>query len=426
MLPTARIAPVLGRHCARSLSTRLTTQREDTPTDVLTKTGTGEVQATTLENGIRVVSVETYAPSSVVGLVVQAGSRYEVDQPYGTAHTLSRLALKSTFRTTSFRRTVEIENQCESFSAVAGREHLRFVGALPRANVADFVSTSLFDSLTFAAHEYELLEAEQTIREDVQQPLKNRLLSALYREAYDDRAIGRPVIPCGSWPLPTPDNVIDFIGTTHLPKRTAVVGVGVDHQQLVDLAREAWGSVGVVCSDEPVTFAASEYTGGRIRIIDPNSPSFVAIGFNGKGIKGSHLLAISKLFKSTEATAITGFCDVWSDASIAGLIVSNDEAEDQQTAVKLLRSLKTAPNEVLQTAITTAYAETACLLGTRKGTFEILAGHAFLPHQPSTTAILESLEKLTPDELRASLSTLLASPPTIASIGQADNIIRSI
>lgn len=63
---------------------------------------------------------------------------------------------------------------------------------------------------------------------------------------------------------------------------------------------------------------------------------------------------------------------------------------------------------------------------TRPGTWEVLAGHAFLNHQLSTKALVESLEQLTPEQLRQSVASVLASPPTIASIGRSDNIIRSV
>src|SRR3989338_4322931 len=73
MLGTLR---TLGQVSQRSMST-LTSPLAGASPDVLVQGTPEEFKSTTLPNGFRVVSSETFSPSCTIGLVVQAGSRYE-------------------------------------------------------------------------------------------------------------------------------------------------------------------------------------------------------------------------------------------------------------------------------------------------------------------------------------------------------------
>lgn len=386
----------------------------------------GEFKSSELANGFRVVSVETYTPGSVVGLVVRAGSRYEGSLPYGTAHTLARLAYQSTDRTTSFRRTVQIEGQTARFRASAQREQLRYVGELPRANVAEFIETTLADSLSPTIHEYEVDEVAETVQEDaLTRPAHCKVLGALLREAFDDRTLGRPVVPNATWGLPTAEDLHTLVSATFKPARTALVGVGVDHQTLVSLAEKhlnsASGRYAVSGSTEAAAHQeAAHYTGGRIRVPCPSTKPLVAFGFSGKGIKGSQLLILSKLLHAKGATP---FCEVFSDASVAGLIVNN---ADQEAAIAHLRSLSSVSDDAVRRAIALATAHAATSLETRVALFDLLAGHAFIPHLPSRQEIVDSVKNASVQDVKAALRTFLSSPPTIAAVGRVDNIVRTI
>jgi hypothetical protein len=53
-----------------------------------------ETKISTLPNGIRVASEENFSQMTGIGLFVQAGTRYETDETYGSSMLLERLAFK--------------------------------------------------------------------------------------------------------------------------------------------------------------------------------------------------------------------------------------------------------------------------------------------------------------------------------------------
>jgi len=50
------------------------------------------LQVSTLENGLRVVSLETHSPKSRVGLFINAASRHETPSTMGITHMLRNAA----------------------------------------------------------------------------------------------------------------------------------------------------------------------------------------------------------------------------------------------------------------------------------------------------------------------------------------------
>jgi len=50
------------------------------------------LQVTTLENGLKVASLETYSPKSRVGLFIDAASRHETPSTLGISHFLRNAA----------------------------------------------------------------------------------------------------------------------------------------------------------------------------------------------------------------------------------------------------------------------------------------------------------------------------------------------
>jgi processing peptidase subunit beta len=51
-------------------------------------------RVTTIDNGIRVATEDTGAPTATVGIWIDAGSRYETDENNGVAHFLEHMAFK--------------------------------------------------------------------------------------------------------------------------------------------------------------------------------------------------------------------------------------------------------------------------------------------------------------------------------------------
>jgi len=91
---------------------------------------------TTLSNGVRVVSQETYGQVSCVGVLINVGSRHE--SVIGTCHLLELLAFHST---ASYGSAVEISQQLQDWGATsfanAGREQTLYCLDILRPNVQE-------------------------------------------------------------------------------------------------------------------------------------------------------------------------------------------------------------------------------------------------------------------------------------------------
>lgn len=71
---------------------------------------------TNLQNGIRVASEDSFGQFSTVGVVIDAGSRYEVDYPAGLSHVLEKLAFQSTIE---FQNNDDFTQELEKFGGMA-------------------------------------------------------------------------------------------------------------------------------------------------------------------------------------------------------------------------------------------------------------------------------------------------------------------
>lgn len=93
-------------------------------------------QLSILENGVRVVSQETYGQVSCIGVLVNVGSRHETVT--GTCHLLEMLAFHST---SSYNSAVEISQQLQDWGATSfcntGREQTLYCLDILRPNVED-------------------------------------------------------------------------------------------------------------------------------------------------------------------------------------------------------------------------------------------------------------------------------------------------
>ncbi|CAM9416129.1 unnamed protein product, partial [Hapterophycus canaliculatus] len=85
-----------------------------------------ETLTTTLPNGLRVVSQETYGALCTFGIVVNAGSRLETDENTGTCHLLELMAFKST-QTRSHQQVVsEFEEMGGTTSTHGSRDQMLY------------------------------------------------------------------------------------------------------------------------------------------------------------------------------------------------------------------------------------------------------------------------------------------------------------
>merc|ERR1712001_629158 len=85
-----------------------------------------ETVITTLDNGMKIASEDSGAPTATVGLWIDTGSRYETAANNGVAHFLEHMAFKGTEKRTQTQLELEVENMGAHLNAYTSREQTVF------------------------------------------------------------------------------------------------------------------------------------------------------------------------------------------------------------------------------------------------------------------------------------------------------------
>ncbi|KAK2566857.1 Mitochondrial-processing peptidase subunit alpha [Acropora cervicornis] len=189
---------------------------------------------TTLENGIRVASEDSFGQFSTIGVVIDAGSRYEVEYPAGLSHLLEKLSFQSTVK---YKTNDDITQELEKFGGMA-------------------------DCTSFSG----VPTVMEVLSEGVLQPRLND-----QEAAFRDNTVGLPKLcPPENINMFNSSILFDYMKQYYQPSRMVIAGVNVDHQHLIDLTRThfihkkpVWFKEGekVATPDRSIT----QYTGGMIK-----------------------------------------------------------------------------------------------------------------------------------------------------------------
>jgi processing peptidase subunit alpha len=208
---------------------------------------TPEVMLTTLPNGVRVVSFETYAQFSTIGVFTEAGSRLETKNETGVTDLLETIAFGDNAAYTR-------EQSFDMFQDWGGRirmpvhqrDQLMYLMDLLRPNVSKAVH-SLAQSICYPLFtDAEIEDAKMALEfKDKHRQPHERLSEAVQRSAYGaDQQLGQPhYCPAEAIPLLTGDIARDYYRRQVLnnPKSMVVSGAGVEHDYLVEHVEKGFG-----------------------------------------------------------------------------------------------------------------------------------------------------------------------------------------
>ncbi|CAG0894191.1 unnamed protein product [Cyprideis torosa] len=239
-----RSSPVLS---SPVLSVPLSVPLPGLPEPVYAKASahTYETAVTTLENGLRVASQPKFGQFCTVGVVLDAGSRYEVAYPGGISHFLERLAFQSTM---NFKGREDIMTQLEQFGGIcdcqASRDTMIYAASVEVHGLEPVMRILADVALRPLLTAEEISEVRKNIAfelEDIsKRPDQEALLTEMiHAAAYRGNTLGLPRL--------CPEEVVEkvsrsqlftFLKHHHGPSRMVVAGVGVEHEALVELARK--------------------------------------------------------------------------------------------------------------------------------------------------------------------------------------------
>lgn len=232
---------------------------------------------TTLENGIKVASEDSFGQFSTIGVVIDAGSRYEVDYPAGLSHLLEKLSFQSTVK---FKTNDDITQEMEKIGGLADCTSFRdaiiygtscFTSGVP--TVMEVLSEAVLQPrLT----DQEIEEQKMVVQfelENLEMKLdpEPALTDLIHAAAFRENTVGLPK-------LCPPENIgkfnssilMDYFKRYYQPSRMVIAGVNVEHQHLIDLTKTyfvdkkpVWYTEG----EEPESpdRSIAQYTGGIIK-----------------------------------------------------------------------------------------------------------------------------------------------------------------
>mmetsp|Transcript_27148 Transcript_27148/g.40100 ORF Transcript_27148/g.40100 Transcript_27148/m.40100 type:complete len:547 (+) Transcript_27148:207-1847(+) len=206
-----------------------------------------ETQITTLENGVRVVSQETYGQVCSIGVLADLGSRNE--HQLGSAHLLELMAFQST---PQYRDSVEIQQHLQDWGgtsfANSSREQSLWCLDILRPNVEKGMDLLKQTTLEPLLQDWEIEDSKLAMQYQAMETIPEiHLGEALQVGAYGmDQQLGKPhFAPLDAVSNLNASSLREFldINLWKNPKGIVIAGAGIGHDELVDMAKLHYGSL---------------------------------------------------------------------------------------------------------------------------------------------------------------------------------------
>jgi processing peptidase subunit alpha len=227
-------------------------------------------QLSTLPNGVRVVSQETYGQVSCIGVLINVGSRHETVT--GTCHLLETLAFHST---SSYNSAVEISQQLQDWGATSfantGREQTLYCLDILRPNVNQGMKLLSEVILSPKILDEEVVYSKRAMEYQWMDIMPEILLTEVLQQAAygNSQQLGKPhLCPPEALNALTANVVKSFCHAhvIHNPQGLVVAGAGMDHAELVDMAQHYFGHLQQHALPEEERTIPSVYHGGEAKL----------------------------------------------------------------------------------------------------------------------------------------------------------------
>jgi len=201
---------------------------------------------TTLPNGVRVATKETFGETSSVGIFLDAGSRDETRETAGAAHLVEQLA----FTGTKKRPRAQLETEVESMGALlgmsSGREQTSYTISVCNKDLKQGVDI-LADIVTSPPTANLAKEKEGILQklDESEQPTRSVIADRLHMCAWRDYSLGfSNVGPFDGIDGLTSSQVQSYVDSNYTAEKMVLAATGpVKHEELVALASSTLGGV---------------------------------------------------------------------------------------------------------------------------------------------------------------------------------------
>ncbi len=400
------------------------------------------VKITQLENGFTVATETTpNVATASVGVWVGTGSRHERPSEHGLSHLIEHMAFKGTEKRSARRIAEDIENVGGEINAATGVEYTSYSARLLGEDIAvaidvigDILTRSVFDASELAREKSVILQ-EYAAVEDTPDDL---IYDVFQETAFSNQPIGRPILG-----TPATINSFDaaairqFMAREYIPRNMVMAATGpIEHQAIVEQAEKLFGNL-VDIAHEPMENGI--YRGGERRLPRNLEQANLVYGLPGLSFKDknyyalhlfSHILGgglTSRLWHEVRETrglayAIDAFHWPYSDCGIFG-IGAGTSAQDLGELIHVaLDCAHQATEDINDIEMTRAKRQMKVgiltALEAPGGRIEriarqLLTWGRLIP----VDEVVQRIDSLTEEEIRAAGKTAMAGNPTLVSIG---------
>ncbi len=401
------------------------------------------VELTTLESGLRVVTdTMRELETASVGVWIDAGSRHEKETEQGLSHLLEHMVFKGTKRRGARAIAEEMESVGGEINGATSVEHTCYQARVLARDVGlsldilgDILTQSVFDPAELDREKSVILqEFGET------QDMPDDLVFDRFNEAaYPGQAIGRPI-------LGTPEGVSAFtrarvaswLNRQYTRPASVVAAAGaVHHAEIVEQAAEAFGSMSMRERKEP---ARAVYRGGDARLKRKLEQTHVVVGFEAPSFRdpttyAAHVFAnavgggvSSRLFQEVRekrglAYSIYSFHWGYSDTGLFGFHASSahkDVPELVDVSLACLAECAETLNEAEARRASAAMKLSllTALESPSSRSDQIARQVQAFGRVFSRAEIVEKIDCLTLDDIRAAGRLALRTAPTVSVVGE--------
>lgn len=239
---------------------------------------------TKLPNGLLVASLENFAPISRIAVVVNAGPRFETGDNLGVTHMLRVFAGMGTKESTAFGLTRTMQQSGANYTCSTNREFMTYQVDCIRDELDGLIPliNNVINKPAFKPWELKDLQKQLALERAVFQAQYPVCVSELLHEAAFRTTLGTSVCaPQHMIGHYTPEMLQKYVQDFYTVDRMVIVGIGVDHDHLVDLCSNFKPN-----PSSGISTPKAKYAGGEIRVHNGNELVTAAIATEGPCING--------------------------------------------------------------------------------------------------------------------------------------------
>ncbi|XP_042560701.1 cytochrome b-c1 complex subunit 2, mitochondrial isoform X2 [Clupea harengus] len=406
-----------------------------------------EVQVTKLPSGLVIASLENYSPTSKIGVLIKAGSRYETPDNLGVTHLLRLSANMTTKGASAFKITRGIEAVGGSLGVSSSRENMMYSVDCLRDHI-DTVMEYLINVTTAPEFRpWEVSDLTSRVKLDkalAAQTSQIGVIESLHAAAYKHALSNSLYCPDHRVGNVTSEQMHAYVESNFTSSRMALVGLGVDHTILKQVGEQFLN----IRSGMGTAGSKAQYRGGEVREQGSSGLVHAAVVSEGATAGSAEAMAFSvlqhmlgagphvkrganissKLSQGvSKATAhpfdVSAFNAGYSDSGLFGVYTISQAADAGDVIKAALDQVKAVAEggvtaEDLSRAKTQLKAQYLMSLETSEGLLEAIGTHALAEatyHTPE--AMSQKIDAVSSNDVVSAAKKFAAGKKSMASSG---------